>query len=563
LSLLDEAGFKENEHPRGQPGNPGQFSSSSGGGGLSKSEGSKSKEQPDFKGSLARQTEADTTQPVKSLDELYERAKKAEVPFKDLLSSLAEKYNSEAKFQVGGEAGTSLKTRSSSERKLKSELNGDVTLLRDVLRGTVVSHDNESARKAAADFIGEHGDDILRVKDRIMDPLKGGYRDILVNYRTPDGLVAEVQFNSKNMVAAKMGGAHALYEKARELINPSVEALEHLEQQMSELYEKAYQADGDGKGWKSEMQAKDSAAEEGKPLRRYKLNQPDGPSFEAVIVKDGNTIKVLSNRDGSWGPESDIGYADLVMPEQKLSDWEVTPLEPGELPKLTQRATDRRQLDTNDIEYYTAESIGPNRERTPEGFLICFDVPVARIGEMIYMPKEVPKELGAGLDGRVRVTRSEAEVFDPRSMASLNGKPVTDDHPPKDVDPKNWKQYLKGVVAKPRRGEDDQSDFVVVDMIIYDQDMIDDIEAGKREVSCGYNPDYLQLLDPETLEPIPGRGEQVNLRYNHLALVQAGRCGPNCAVGDRRTVDEKADDMEVFFTPARARRLRRLLKRFE
>lgn len=214
-----------------------------------------------------------------------------------------------------------------------------------------------------------------------------------------------------------------------------------------------------------------------------------------------------------------------------------------------------------DLIYYTAESLGPNRERTPDGFLICYDVPVARIGEMVYGPGEVPVELGLGRDGRVRVTRSAAEVFDKRSMASLNGKPVTDDHPPVDVDPKNWSFYTKGVVVSPRRGEGEQDDFLLADLIIFDEEMIEDIEAGKREVSCGYNPEYLQVLDAGTQEPIQGRGEQVKIRYNHLALVKAGRCGPHCAIGDRKTVDEKTDDNVSFFTPERERRLRRLLRR--
>lgn len=223
----------------------------------------------------------------------------------------------------------------------------------------------------------------------------------------------------------------------------------------------------------------------------------------------------------------------------------------------------RRALDRNmDVQYYTAESLGPNRERTPEGFLICYDVPAARIGEMVYGPGEVPPELGTGHDGRVRVTRAAAEVFDPKSMASLNGKPVTDDHPPVDVDPKNWKYYTRGVVVNPRRGEGDAQDFLVVDLIVYDEETIRDIERGKREVSCGYDPTYLQLLDPSTGEPIKGRGEQVDIRYNHLALVSAGRCGPYCAIGDRKTVDaEPTIELDTFFTRTRARRFARLLTR--
>jgi Uncharacterized protein conserved in bacteria (DUF2213) len=572
MALVDEAGFKESEHPRGQPGNAGQFASSSGGGtGIesSSSKGSSAKpikRQPDFKGSLAHETSGDTTQPVKSLDELYERATKAEPAFKSAIKDVAERYGAEARFQGEGDdtLGASLKTRESSERKLRDELGGDFTKLRDVMRATVVWDTNEATRKAAADFIGEQGDSILRVKDRIMNPFAGGYRDILINYRTPEGIVAEIQFNSKNMVAAKQAVGHKIYKQARALLNPTPEDLLKFEQQMATIYEGAYMADGDGKGWKHEgeqVQAHDSVGNE--VLRRYRLTSPDKETFEAAIVSKGGVLSVLTNKSGMWLPDESLSYADLVMPEQALEDWSVEKLAPSNLENSTPSKTnDRRPVfDVNDIEYYTAESLGPNRERTPEGFLICYDVPAARIGEMVYGPGEVPMELGLGLDGRVRVTRSAAEVFDRRSMASLNGKPVTDDHPPVDVDPTNWQFYTKGTVVSPRRGEGDKDDFLLVNLIIYDGELIKDIESGKREVSCGYNPEYLQVLDPETMEPIQGRGEQVQIRYNHLALVKAGRCGPHCAIGDRKTVDTVQVDGDPFFSPERARRFKQLMKR--
>lgn len=521
---------------------------------------------PDFRESLARKAEGDDTQPVKSLDELYERAKKADKPFRDTIDALAARYNSQSSYTPSeyAEPGTILKSRKSAERKLKSELGGDPTLLRDVIRATIVSERVEDTRKAAADFIGEQGDSILRVKDRYVDLVGGGYRDILINYRTPEGLVAEVQFNSANMLHAKNGEAHKIYEQMRELspADATPALVERLNQQMSALYESAYQADGDG-NWKKAAMAHDSEG----VISQYKLTPPDGNPFEARIVKDssGTGIVVESTRSGAWAPDDKLHFADLIAPEQALGDWEVTRVEPGEdsfdkgavIPardSFQRRAIDR----TFDLEYYTAEQLGPNRERTPEGFLICYDVPAARIGEMAYSPREVPAELGVGRDGSVRITRSEAEVFDARSMASLNGKPVTDDHPPVDVDPKNWQFYTKGVVVNPRRGEGDNKDFLVVDLIVYDEDTINDIAAGKREVSCGYNPEYLQLVDSSTGEPIQGRGEQAKIRYNHLALVKSGRCGPHCAIGDQKTVDGVPS---AFFSLERERRLVKLLRR--
>ena len=192
--------------------------------------------------------------------------------------------------------------------------------------------------------------------------------------------------------------------------------------------------------------------------------------------------------------------------------------------------------------------------------MICYDVPVARTGEMIYGPGETPIQLGR--DGRVKIYRREAEVFSPKSMASLNGKPVTDDHPPVDVSPQNWQFYTKGVVVNPRRGDGEFSNFLMADMIIFDADLIEAIDKGKLEVSCGYNPDYLEMLSQDG-NVIPGEGEQSNIVYNHLAMVTAGRCGYKCAIRDHKTVDHEAvpDKDESFWSEGRLARLARLAER--
>ena len=75
---------------------------------------------------------------------------------------------------------------------------------------------------------------------------------------------------------------------------------------------------------------------------------------------------------------------------------------------------------------------------TPEGFLICKNVPISRVGEQEYFGDEL------GLteyNGRlITVTRREKDVFDSKAVASFEGKPFTDDHPVVAVTPDNYKQ---------------------------------------------------------------------------------------------------------------------------
>lgn len=176
------------------------------------------------------------------------------------------------------------------------------------------------------------------------------------------------------------------------------------------------------------------------------------------------------------------------------------------------------------MRFYATEQLGDKQSLTPEGFLLCLDVPVARTGTMEYDSSEIPAPIRAGADGRVIVHRDEDDVFAPEFLASFAGKPIVDDHPPEDVNPSNWGKYAVGTAMNPRRGSGSQADLILVDMIITKQEAIDAIRDGKREVSCGYDADYDEIK--------PGEARQRDMVGNHIALVEAGRCGSRCAIGD-------------------------------
>jgi hypothetical protein len=176
-------------------------------------------------------------------------------------------------------------------------------------------------------------------------------------------------------------------------------------------------------------------------------------------------------------------------------------------------------------DFYTTSRLSMRQEMTPEGFLLCKDVAIARTGMQLYRASEVPiTEDGSGI---VRIERDPEEVFRPETIASFNGKPVTNDHPPMGVDACNWNQNAVGVTLNPRRGEGIYDDFLFADLLITNQEAINAIRDGKREISCGYDADY------EEIEP--GRGRQLNIIGNHVALVDKGRAGPRCAIKDRET----------------------------
>ncbi|NAR55240.1 DUF2213 domain-containing protein [Acinetobacter haemolyticus] len=186
-------------------------------------------------------------------------------------------------------------------------------------------------------------------------------------------------------------------------------------------------------------------------------------------------------------------------------------------PKKTK---DQKTVDRSEI--YTTGQLGRTREITPEGYLLCRDVPIARIGTLMYADGEVP--VTADNTGLILIYRGEEVLFDPITIASAESKPVTDDHPDDWVSPDNWKELTKGMGKDIRRGDGVDSDFLMADLLITDKDTIQKVIDGKVEISLGYDADYT--------ETGKGKGLQSNIRVNHIALVDKGRCGSRCSIGD-------------------------------
>lgn len=185
------------------------------------------------------------------------------------------------------------------------------------------------------------------------------------------------------------------------------------------------------------------------------------------------------------------------------------------------------------ITYYGSQ-ISPNKVETSEGFLICRNVPIARIGEQDYLAREL--QLSGDQDRIVKVNRYDVDVFDKAALASFEGKPVTDGHPADSVGPENFGSLAKGHIQNVRR----EGDRMVADLYINDASLISDIQNGiKREVSCGYMCNY---------EPDGDGFKQTHIRGNHVAVVHSGRAGHDVAIKDAaaKTAEERTHAMSKF-----------------
>jgi hypothetical protein len=178
------------------------------------------------------------------------------------------------------------------------------------------------------------------------------------------------------------------------------------------------------------------------------------------------------------------------------------------------------------MKYFVTSKLSENIHETPEGFLVCIGVPIARTGDMLYGEGETPLETDA--KGKVVISRSEDEVFRAETIASFEGKPVTITHPTEFVDPSNWSRLAKGLLQNVRRGEGENKNDLLADLLITDSTAIFLVKNGLREVSCGYEAEYTQTDE--------GKGIQTNIIGNHLALVDQGRAGSTYAINDHKGV---------------------------
>lgn len=167
------------------------------------------------------------------------------------------------------------------------------------------------------------------------------------------------------------------------------------------------------------------------------------------------------------------------------------------------------------------------RTVTEEGYLI---VPsnIARTGVQEYRAHE----LGLDADGMdpmrvIRLHRPPEEVFDAASMASFEGKPVTLGHPEEPVTSTNWSGLAMGEVIEIRRA----GDMLAGKVIIKARGAIDAVEAGTVELSNGYSF-KLDMTAGRTHDGDEYDGVQRQIRGNHVALVEAARCGSACRLGD-------------------------------
>lgn len=168
------------------------------------------------------------------------------------------------------------------------------------------------------------------------------------------------------------------------------------------------------------------------------------------------------------------------------------------------------------MRFLVTEKLGPHKFKTPEGYLICTDAILSRIGKQEYKRCELFGDTCEDPDKIVNVERTDDEVFSDKAMASFENKAVCIEHPDHDVNAENHNELAVGFVRDIHKGEDNGKPVMMGTLVITDKDAVEAVESGEyKELSCGYDCDI-----DDNDEPC-----QRNIRGNHVALCKQGRAG--------------------------------------
>ncbi len=192
---------------------------------------------------------------------------------------------------------------------------------------------------------------------------------------------------------------------------------------------------------------------------------------------------------------------------------------------------------------YLVSPLTDHIAETDEGYLVVTGCPIARTGFQEYSVKDLnqdaARELGVDTSNpgaAIDLYRPASEVFAPEFLASLNGKSITDNHPPQFLNKDNQREFSMGHIQNPRKGDEPLENGewpLVADLVITAEPLISKVRnKEQREVSLGY--DYGIRRDGNKIV-------QCDLLGNHVAIVPKGRAGDLVSIQDAAP-----DDLNKF-----------------
>jgi uncharacterized protein len=169
-----------------------------------------------------------------------------------------------------------------------------------------------------------------------------------------------------------------------------------------------------------------------------------------------------------------------------------------------------------------------------DGHLHIAETNVCKACVSPYRGNEIPdwEQLGLEPDRIYQMLRPPEELE--KATPSINGKPLLRNHVPVSADDHKEKEVAGSVGTNARW----DAPYIKNSLTIWPAEDIEGVESREKyQLSPGYH--YRAVMDPGTFDGEPYDGKMVDISFNHVAIVEEGRQGPDVVVGDS-ALKEKA-----------------------
>lgn len=171
------------------------------------------------------------------------------------------------------------------------------------------------------------------------------------------------------------------------------------------------------------------------------------------------------------------------------------------------------------------------REIDNNGYVTIQRNPISKAGVFPYSGKSLP---GGDPDKIYNVLRPAEELSSPETLKSFKMIPLINEHVMLGAGFATSPEE-KGVHGSTGEDVTYEGDTLFAPLRIFSSSLKALIDSGKRALSCGYRCMYEKssgVFNGQAYDYV-----QRNIRGNHIALVQEGRCGPDIAVLDSMAFD--------------------------
>lgn len=176
-----------------------------------------------------------------------------------------------------------------------------------------------------------------------------------------------------------------------------------------------------------------------------------------------------------------------------------------------------------------------SRIRTPQGFMICKDVTLAKPMVKEYYAGELGVVDGFEPTDIINIYTPPDVLFSQSVIDGFTASDVAMQHPKgNQLNSDNYKEHVIGTAKNVRA----DNGYLIADLTIKDKWAIEAIEyEDVKQISLGYAAE-LDMTAGTTETGQAYHGQWVGMVADHVAVVREGRCGDDCKIGDRQTVNK-------------------------